>query len=97
MRFADVDVARLLIDPLFGDRLLPILLDFPRGEFSPRTHLAGGLRMGFLLLLRVGDAHGGGRAPPRPQSKPKIAQAFNIAPRVFVMEAPADAVSEPTG
>jgi len=55
MGFADVDVARLLVDALLGDGLLGVFGDFRRRKICAFAHLARGLRIGLLRAER-GDA-----------------------------------------
>jgi hypothetical protein len=56
MRFADIDVARLLVRAPLGERLFEVLLNFSRRKVGPFAHPAGGLRIGLLRAKRV-EAH----------------------------------------
>ena len=56
MRFADVDVARLLVRAPLGERLFGVFLNFSSRKIHAFAHPAGGLRIGLLRAERV-DAH----------------------------------------
>jgi hypothetical protein len=54
VRLADVDVARLLVDQVLGDRLRRVRLDLRSRDLGAGTHLARRLR---IALLRGQPGH----------------------------------------
>ena len=50
MRFADIDIPYLLVEKLFGERFLQIVLKLGHRDIGPATHGAGRLGIGRVHL-----------------------------------------------